>query len=156
MEALRERREEGKFEINSHLCREARWYIIGAICSSSHRAAFCARARVQSTRRAPPSRSHLAQLSLELTQSQTAGEVRRMPWLSPSTTHQQCYRTNSKKTALHKSGHARSSLRYLKRWCRMRGSVLSPGKPFLLQRVPLVCLAFAFNVPAWILQTESF
>lgn len=152
------RKEGGRQIWNSHLCREAWWYIIAAICSSSHWAAFCARARVQSTRRAAPNRSHLAQLSLELTQWQTAWEVWRLSWLSPSTTHQQCYRTNSGsiKIVLHKSGHARSSLHCLKCWCRMSGSVLSPGKRFLLQCVPLVSLAFAFNVPAWILQTESF
>lgn len=81
-----EKKERDILEINNQLCREVRWYIIGAICSSSCWMACCARASVQSTQRASPSWSHLAQLSSKLTLSQTAWEVWRLWWLSSDTT----------------------------------------------------------------------
>lgn len=59
----RERKKLQETERNNQLCREVWWYIIQAICSSSCVMAPCARASVQSTRRASPSWSHLAQLS---------------------------------------------------------------------------------------------
>lgn len=78
--------ERDTLETNKQLCRVVWWYIICAICSPSCWMASCARASVQSTQRASPSWSHLAQLSSEFTLSQTAWEVWRLSWLSSDTT----------------------------------------------------------------------